>query len=248
MGSSMSGREEEDALFDDIGAEEERLAAEEQAELDAADAEEAEGSGFTNKSVGDDPEMVLALLDRLREENDELKDKALRAVAEMENLRRRTSKEVIDTRSYAVANFARDMLGVSDNLQRALQAVPQEKREQGSDEFKALIEGVEMTEREMLRALENNGVKKFNPEGEKFDPNFHQAMFEVPNEEVPNNSVANVVQEGYIIGERVLRPAMVGVAKGGPKFEDVVKDEAPADVEGSTDKSTQSETEADVGV
>ena len=232
----MTGRDEDDALFDDIAAEEERMAAEEQAEMDAAEAEEASGfsTGAPDENAGDNPEMVLALLDKLRAENEELKDKALRAHAEMENLRRRTSKEVQDTRSYAVANFARDMLGVGDNLQRAIQAVPAEKRTEGSDDFKALIEGVEMTEREMLRGLENNGVKKFNPEGEKFDPNFHQAMFEIPNPELPNNSVAQVVQEGYIIGDRVLRPAMVGVAKGGPKFEDVVQPdsdegEAPAE-------------------
>ena len=225
----MIGRpDDEEALFDDIAAEEERLLAEEQAELEAAEAEE-ELTG-TAENVGDNPEMVLALLDKLRSENEELKDKALRAHAEMENLRRRTSKEVKDTRSYAIANFARDMLGVSDNLQRAIQAVPIEKRTEGSDEFKALIEGVEMTEREMLRGLESNGVKKFNPEGEKFDPNLHQAMFEIPNPEVPNNSVAQVVQEGYVIGDRVLRPAMVGVAKGGPKFEDVVQPD-PADEE-----------------
>jgi len=107
--------------------------------------------------------------------------------------------------------------------------VPEEKRTEGSEEFKALIEGVELTQREMLRGLQGNGVKKLSPEGEKFDPNFHQAMFEIPNPEVPNNSVAQVVQEGYTIGERVLRPAMVGVAKGGPKFEDVVADEAPVE-------------------
>jgi len=233
----MTGRPDEDeALFDDIAAEEERMAAEEQAEMEAAEAEE-ETSGFANGDPGDNPEMVLALLDKLRTENEELKDKALRAHAEMENLRRRTSKEVQDTRSYAVANFARDMLGVGDNLQRAIQAVPPEKRTDGSDDFKALIEGVEMTEREMLRGLESNGVKKFNPEGEKFDPNFHQAMFEIPNPELPNNSVAQVVQEGYVIGDRVLRPAMVGVAKGGPKFEDVVQsdDEAAVDQDGEAD-------------
>lgn len=212
--------DEEDALFDDIAAEEERMAAEEQAEMEAAEAEEEAGVDRA-ANMAANPEMALAVLDKLREENDELKDKALRAVAEMENMRRRTAKEVKDTRSYAVSNFARDMLGVSDNLTRAIQAIPEEKRTEGSDEFKALIEGVEMTQREMLRALEGNGVKKFNPEGEKFDPNIHQAMFEMPNPEVPNNSVGQVVAEGYMIGDRVLRPAMVGVAKGGPKWEDV---------------------------
>lgn len=220
----MAGnRNPDDALFDDLAAEEERMAAEEQAELDAAEADEAatgeagEGSGAPDFN---DPEQILGLLDRLRAENEEMKDKAMRAVAEMENLRRRTAREIADTRSYAVANFARDLLSVGDNLQRAIQAVSAEKRESGSEEFKLLLEGVEMTERELLKALKNAGVQKFNPEGQKFDPNLHQAMFEIPNPDVPNNSVAQVVQEGYQIGERILRPAMVGVAKGGPKFED----------------------------
>ena len=83
--------------------------------------------------------------------------------------------------------------------------------------MKSFVEGVEMTERELLNALEKNGVKRISPDNEKFDPNFHQAMFEVPNTEVPNNTVVQVVQDGYVIGERVLRPAMVGVSKGGPK-------------------------------
>lgn len=222
-------RNEDDNLFDDLAAEEERLAAEEQAELDAAEAEEeTEKSPFAIAS-GDDPEAVHALLERFQQENDELKDKALRAVAEMENLRRRTQREVADAKTYAVSKFAREMLEVTDNLQRAISAVPQEKRESGSDEFKALIEGVEMTEREMLRVMEMNGVKRLNPKGEKFDPNFHQAMFEMTNPDLPNNSVAEVVQEGYSIGERVLRPALVGVARGGPKFEDVQAASAEAE-------------------
>ncbi len=228
-------RNPEDALFDDLEAEEQRLAEEEQAELEAAD--EAE----ENEPVDpNDPKNILSVLDKLKAENEELKDKALRAVAEMENLRRRTAREIADTRSYAVANFARDLLGVGDNLQRAIQAVPEEKRESGSDEFKALIEGVEMTERELLKSLTNAGVKKFNPEGQKFDPNMHQAMFEIPNPELPSNSVAQVVQEGYTIGERVLRPAMVGVAKGGPKFEDVVSEESEDGDTEATDQDSDS--------
>ncbi len=218
----MSGnRTPEDALFDDLEAEEARLEEEEQAEMEAAEEEAA------NEPEADpnDPATILSLLDKLKAENEEMKDKMLRTVAEMDNLRKRTAREMSDTRSYAVSGFARDLLGVGDNLQRAIQAVPADKRESGSDEFKALIEGVEMTERELLKALDNAGVKKFNPEGEKFDPNKHQAMFEMPNPEVPNNSVQQVVQEGYTIGDRILRPAMVGVAKGGPKFEDVVQPE-----------------------
>lgn len=153
----------------------------------------------------------------LAKQNAELKDRALRMAAEMENLRRRTQREIADAKSYAVANFARDMLSVSDNMRRALDAIPAEAK--GSDDagFKALIDGVEMTERDMLAALERHGVKKLAPEGERFDPNFHQAMFEIPNPDVPNNTVLQVVQTGYVIGERVLRPAMVGVSKGGSK-------------------------------
>ena len=218
-------RSEEDALFDDLAAEEERLAAEEQAEMDAADAEiDAAPDVAPDALDGNDPAAVLALLDKLRGENDEMKDRTLRTVAEMENLRRRTAREIADARSYAVANFARDLLAVGDNLQRAIQAVSEDKRESGSEEFKNLLDGVELTERELLKALDKAGVKKFNPEGEKFDPNLHQAMFEMPNPDVPNNSVAQVVQEGYTIGDRVLRPAMVGVAKGGPKWEDMTSE------------------------
>lgn len=163
-------------------------------------------------------------LAQLEAENADLKDKYLRLMAEMENLRRRTAKEVKDANIYGVTSFARDMLAVGDNLGRALQALPDDVAETASDSFKTLLEGVEMTEREMINALGKHGVTKLDPEGEKFDPNFHQAMFEIPNPDVPNGTVMQVVQSGYVIGERVLRPAMVGVAKGGPK---VPKPDAP---------------------
>lgn len=163
---------------------------------------------------GTTPEDVIV---RLAAENEELKDRALRFAAEMENLRRRTARDVHDARTYAIAGFARDMLSVSDNLRRALDAIPAEARASEDAGLKALVEGVEMTERGMLGALERHGVKKLEPEGERFDPNFHQAMFEIPNPDVPANTVLQVVQTGYVIGERVLRPAMVGVSKGGPK-------------------------------
>jgi molecular chaperone GrpE len=158
-------------------------------------------------------------IDVLKSENADLKDKYLRLAAEMDNLRRRTEREVKDAKTYSAASFARDMLSVSDNLRRALDAIPAEARAAGEAGFMALVEGVEMTERAMLAALERHGVKKIQPMGQKFDPNFHQAMFEVPNADMPNNTVIQVVQDGYVIGERVLRPAMVGVAKGGPKAE-----------------------------
>ncbi len=167
----------------------------------------------------------------MQAENDELKDQVLRLAAEMENLRRRTARDVADARAYSVANFARDMLQVSDNLNRALQAIPDGAREKDAG-LNALAEGVEMTERAMMAALERNGVKKIEPEGQKFDPNFHQAMFEIPNTDVPNNTVQQVVQAGYVIGDRVLRPAMVGVSKGGPK-------EATAKTEPQNDKKPE---------
>jgi len=178
------------------------------------DIEPTEAAGErTEGSIDGDYEALVRLL----KENEELKDRALRVAAEMENLRRRTARDVHDARSYAVANFARDMLSVSDNLRRALDAIPAEAKASGDAGFKALIEGVDLTERAMLSALERHGVKKLAPEGEKFDPNFHQAMFEIPNPDVAAGTVLQVVQPGYSIGERVLRPAMVGIAKGGPK-------------------------------
>lgn len=145
------------------------------------------------------------------------RDQLLRTLAEMENLRRRTEREIADTRAYAATAFARDVLSVSDNLARALAALPQEAREGADAAVRALFEGVEMTERELQRVLEKHGVRRIEPEGERFDPNFHQAMFEVPNPDVPAGTVVQVVQAGYKIGDRVLRPAMVGVARGGPK-------------------------------
>ncbi len=176
-----------------------------EAELRAADHASQDDPGET------DPVAALEA------ENAELKDRVLRIAADMENLRRRTARDVHDARSYAIANFARDMLAVADNLARALDAIPEDARKSEDEGYKSLIAGVELTGKDMLGALERHGVKKLAPEGEKFDPNFHQAMFEVPNPDVPNNTVVQVVQEGYVIGERVLRPAMVGVSKGGPK-------------------------------
>ena len=155
-------------------------------------------------------------LEVLRDENAELKDKALRLMAEMENLRRRMEREKNDMAKYAISNFARDVLGISDNLRRAIDHVPEDAA-QADTALKALLDGVEMTERELLNVMERHGIKKLDPLGTRFDPNFHQAMFEIPDETVPDKSVAQVVQVGYVIGERVLRPAMVGVTKGGPK-------------------------------
>jgi molecular chaperone GrpE len=158
-------------------------------------------------------------------ESAELKDKVLRTLAEMENLRRRTEREVADARIYGIASFARDVLGIADNMQRALDAAAQELGGSTDPGVKTLLEGVELTERELLKTLEKNGVKRFDPQGEKFDPNLHQAMYEVPDDSVPSGMVMQVIQPGYMIGERMLRPALVAVSKGGSKPATVESDQ-----------------------
>jgi molecular chaperone GrpE len=163
----------------------------------------------------DDPDE--GSVEALTKDVADAKDKMLRTLAEMENLRKRTQREVVDARTYGIAAFARDVLDIADNLQRALDAVPLEAREAADPGLKALIEGVEITERSLHKTLEKNGVQKIEPLGEKFDPNFHQAMYEVPDSTVPSGTVVQVIQAGYTIGERILRPALVAVTKGGAK-------------------------------
>jgi molecular chaperone GrpE len=158
-------------------------------------------------------------------ESAELKDKVLRTLAEMENLRRRTEREVADARTYGIASFARDVLGIADNMQRALDAAGQELSDSTDPGVKTLLEGVELTERELLKTLEKNGVKRFDPQGEKFDPNLHQAVYEVPDDSVPSGMVMQVIQPGYMIGERMLRPALVAVSKAGSKPATVESDQ-----------------------
>jgi molecular chaperone GrpE len=182
-----------------------------QPETPEIEAAEAQGGPA---AANDNPAEAIA---RLEQEKAELKDRLLRTLADLENQRRRAEREVADARSYAISKFAGDMLGVADNMGRALAALPADARDNGDPTLKALLEGAEMTEREMLRALEKHGVKKIDPKGERFDPHRHQAIFEVPDPAVPAGTVAQVVQVGYSIGDRVLRPAMVGVARGGPK-------------------------------
>src|SRR6201988_4693061 len=146
----------------------------------------------------DDPDP--ASVEALTKEVADARDKMLRTLAEMENLRQRTRREVADAKVYGITGFARDVLDIADNLQRALDAVPADTRAAADPILKALIEGVELTERSLLNTLEKNGVKKFDPMGEKFDPNFQQAMYEVPDASVPAGTVLQVVQAGYMIG------------------------------------------------
>lgn len=147
----------------------------------------------------------------------ELRDKYLRAVAEAENMRKRAERDVAEARAYGIAAFARDMLAVADNLARALDAIDPQARASAEGTLKALLDGVEITQKDLQKTLTRYGVRRLEPLGEKFDPNFHQAMFEMPDANVPAGTVVQVMQEGYAIGDRVLRPALVAVAKGSAK-------------------------------
>ena len=215
----------EDKMNEDPKKSAEEAAARADAEKDMQ-AEEREPLPWSDPDYGaSDPaenveaEAHLAELEQLRAENAELREKILHGLADMENLRRRTEREKQDAGKYAISKFAQDIVGVADNLARAIQSLGSDTEAHNAETVSNLISGVEMTDRELHNVLSRHGVTKLDPMGEKFDPNFHQAMFEVENKDVPNGTVTQVVQAGYQIGERVLRPAMVGVAKGGPKAE-----------------------------
>jgi molecular chaperone GrpE len=153
----------------------------------------------------------------LQKENADLKDRALRALAEVENIRRRTEREVTEAKLYGASNFAREMLAFADNLRRAIESVSQDVRSDLPPSIAAFIEGVELTEKDFLSRLARFGVKPIDALGARFDPNQHEALFEMPDETKVAGTVAQVVEQGYLINDRVLRPAKVGVARGGPK-------------------------------
>jgi molecular chaperone GrpE len=161
-------------------------------------------------------EMMAQELSGLRAEVEAHKDRALRALAEVENVRKRLERERDDARTYSVTRFARDMLTVADNLNRALAAVPPDARAKSDESVKAVLDGVEATARELSAALARHGVKPIEAQGQRFDPNLHQAIAEVPAPDAQPGTVVNVVQPGYLIGDRLLRPAMVTVAKAPP--------------------------------
>ena len=175
------------------------------------DSEEAGREETIEQLVAPEAEMA-----RLEAEKADLVDRLLRTAADMENLRRRSERDVTDARKYAVTQFAADMLVVADNLKRALDAVTAEFRKSADEGARSLVEGVDMTAREMDRLLEKNGVTRMDAKGERFDPHKHQAIFEAPDASVPAGTIVEVIQEGYQIGDRVLRAAMVGVAKAAP--------------------------------
>ena len=172
---------------------------------EAAEAPEAEEVVLTPEGRIAELEVELAAVN----------DRMLRLVAETENIRKRNEREREDTLRYAASGLAKDLLNVADNLFRALSAVPDEMRE-GEEAAKNFIVGVEMTEKDLLAAFEKHGIKRILPIGDKFDYEKHQAMFELENTDQPAGTVVEMMQPGYIMHERLLRPAMVGVAKGNP--------------------------------
>jgi molecular chaperone GrpE len=156
----------------------------------------------------------FAVLEALKAEVESLKDQRLRALAEVENIRRRAEKEKTEASQYAVTKFARDMLGIADNFSRALLACPPAAREAADPQIKAVLDGVEATDRQLIATLERYGVSQVDTSG-KFDPNLHQAIAEVPGNGKPPGAIVDVVQAGFMIGDRLLRPAMVTVARRG---------------------------------
>jgi molecular chaperone GrpE len=165
--------------------------------------QEPEGEGTNNE------------IEALKAEVADLKDRMLRALADAENTRRRGERDRIDASQYAVTKFARDMLSVADNLKRALASFPEEARASATPQVKAVIEGVEATERHLIATLERHGVRPIDTSSGKFDPNLHQAIAQVPGEGRPAGAIVHVVEPGYLIADRLLRPAMVTVAREG---------------------------------
>lgn len=162
---------------------------------------------------GDPIARLTRELEETKAQAQTYRDQALRALAEQENLRKRTERDKEQTARFAIEKFARDLLDSADNLNRAIAAVPAESR-QGDTALAQLVEGVGATERALINTFEKHGLVRIDPVGEKFDPNYHQAMFEVPNSGQMPGTVVQVMAPGFVLNGRLLRPAMVGVAKG----------------------------------
>ena len=200
---------------------------EEKTEAPETSTEGTNGSEIENKDAEDTISDADETTEELTpdEEIAELKDKLLRTLADMENLRRRSQKDREDAVKFSAANFARDMLSVADNLRRATESIPKENEADGVS-LAAFIEGISLTEKELISTLERHGIRKIEPMGEKFDPKFHEAMYEVPSADAENGTIMQVVEAGYVIHDRLLRPAKVGIARQAPspnEFEDEIK-------------------------
>jgi len=196
---------DDEKLFDDID------------EIESEEDEAAIEEAIRKEEAEQAAKEAVDPFEALQIENAELKDRLLRNLAEMQNMRKRADREKSEATLYAATNFARDILTVSDNLSRALETMDDEAREKADDSVKNMLEGIALTRRELHNTLHKHNIISIDPLGEKFDPNKHQAMYEVPDPNAINGTVAQVIQTGYMIGDRVLRPAMVGVVKSDKK-------------------------------
>ena len=189
--------------------------------LSEAPAEDAAAAGTAHADAAPDGESApmadddagLDPVEALIAERDSLKDQLLRALADVENMRRRTEREMETARKYGHTGFARDLVGAIDNLARAVEAAPKSEEAPGAEAVDGLVTGIEMSWQEIQATMERHGIRRISPKGEKFDYNFHQAMFEMPSADLAPGTVVEVVQHGYVLHDRLLRPAMVGVSK-----------------------------------
>jgi molecular chaperone GrpE len=240
--NSESGQDKNTAEIEtehDLVPNQEIFDSESQTEKGAAEAVSIEISGDENSVTQETPEEKIVILES---QVADLQDKYLRTVAEMENVRRRTQMEKENASKFAIANFAREMLTVSDNMNRAFTSVEGEGRGENaepseiSNQFKAFIEGVKMTEADLMKTLEKLGLKKIEPLGLRFDANLHEALFEFDDKEQPSGTVAQVLEQGFTLNGRLLRPAKVGITKGGPKVSPSPKEVSTADDVPSTNE------------
>lgn len=210
--------------------EEDKLAQMAPADQSAGTSSNGNGEAQADQSASaeiDEKARLAAEVETLRNEKRELEDKTLRLVAEMENLRRRTERDKAEFSKYAISEFARELLSVGDNIRRAIESVQTEASDDPA--LRNLLEGIEVTERELIKAFEKHQVKRFDPQGEPFNPHLHDAMTRIDVPNVAADTVVQVVQAGYMIGERVLRPAAVIVAKGGSNAETPAQKKDPED-------------------
>ena len=182
----------------------------------------AAGAETTGDAEAQDPLMAMIA------ERDQLKDQLLRALADTENMRRRSEREATNVRKYGHTPFARDLVGAIDNLARVVESGP-ENLDQADETVRSLITGIQLSWTELQSVIEKHGIKRVEPLGEKFDYNLHQAMFEMPTNDQPSGMVLEVVQHGYVLHDRLLRPAMVGVSKTGDAADEADNDQPKTD-------------------
>jgi len=211
----------------------------EAAEIEDSTAAAAEETAEAEPAETEADEATRAA--RLETEVAELRDQLLRALAEAENQRRRSQREREEAVRYAAAPMLRDLLAVADNLQRALESVPGEVADENGA-LKILLEGVQLTARELQTVFERHGIVKLDPMGERLNPHHHEAMFEVPDPEQPSGTIVQVVQPGYLLHDRLLRPARVGVAKGGPAAKPAAEAAAEIEAAANDDEAPEGST------